>query len=266
MAHITITQRSRRLGCSHSCLLPQGARAGPIGAIRARSSHSSSKRGGDNSEAAADNDNDSSSNRSRSKMHRLPDPDVRRMPIAGPNGVVEPSGPCGPARRHAPAFFALLAVGLVAATVVTRHGQGGGSGSGGGGGGVGLPHLTGAGGAAGVRLSGGGGAPLGEGASRRIHPHIPGCSEPKPSINIHPPTHNADAYDCLQGVDYEDFGSSFPGLSRRDCAAMCGAMPNCRVWSYDPTREGGLCTTRYDNYTSFYAPEVESCVQVWLPS
>lgn len=63
-------------------------------------------------------------------------------------------------------------------------------------------------------------------------------------------------------MDYEDFGSSFPGLSRRDCAAMCGAMPNCRVWSHDPTREGGLCTTRYDNYTSFYAPEVESCVQV----
>lgn len=70
------------------------------------------------------------------------------------------------------------------------------------------------------------------------------------------------AYECIKSVDFEDFGSSFPGLSRRDCAAMCSAMPNCRVWSYDGSRDDGLCTTRYDNYTSFYAPDVESCVQV----
>jgi hypothetical protein len=88
-------------------------------------------------------------------MHRLADPDTRRMPIGGPPTPGEARGVCGVARRHAPAFFALLAVGLVAATIVTRHGEGGSGSSsgGGGGGGTTLPHLTGAGGAAGVRLS-----------------------------------------------------------------------------------------------------------------
>lgn len=163
----------REVALAAAPLFAKGTLAGPIGAIRARSSSkkaaaaappaagTGSKGGSTTTSPKAEADTD---NNNGSSMHRLPDPDVRRMPIAGPGGVDEPAGPCGAARRHAPAFFALLAVGLVATTVVTRHGQGGGGGgnSGGGGGGVGLPHLTGAGGAAGVRLSGG--APLGEGA------------------------------------------------------------------------------------------------------
>lgn len=76
-------------------------------------------------------------------MHRLADPDTRRMPIGGPPTPGEGSGPCGVARRHAPLFFALLAAGLVVLTVMTRHGEGGSSRSGSG---TGLPHLTGAGG------------------------------------------------------------------------------------------------------------------------
>jgi len=201
-------------------------------------------------------------------MHRLADLDTRRMPIGGPSTPGEAAGPCAKARRHAPAFFGLLAVGLVAATIMTRQGEGSGSS----GGGTGLPHLTGAGGAAGVRLSN---SAVDQGASgvRSFGGLIPPlihlqntCLSLSPLI---PSTPMTDAYECIKGVDFEDFGSSFKGLARRDCAAMCNAMPNCRLWSYDASKDGGLCTTRYDNYTSFFSPEVESCVQVrfgWIVS
>ncbi len=133
---------------------------------------------------------------------------------------------CGFARRHASALFALLAVGLVVATVLTRHPS---ETSKGGVGVFGLSGGNGKGGAAAAAAAAGGGS-----------------------------------YECLQNVDYEDFGSSFRGVSRKDCAALCNAMPNCKVWQHSPSKDGGQCTTKYNNYTSFVAAHAgtESCLQL----
>jgi len=69
--------------------------------------------------------------------------------------------------------------------------------------------------------------------------------------------------ECLENIDFEDFGSFFGGVSRRDCAAFCTAMPNCRVWQHVAT-SGGSCNTRYCNHTGFVSMHagVESCVQL----
>lgn len=115
--------------------------------IRGRKFVSPSTSGAGTARNSSSDGGDDSSSTATTTMHRLADPDTRRMPIGGPPTPGEAQGPCGVVRRNAPALFAVLAVGLVALTIMTRHGAGGDSG------GTGLPHLTGAGGAAGVRLN-----------------------------------------------------------------------------------------------------------------
>ena len=162
-------------------------------------------------------------------MHRPLDVDMRathqHRPLEGGagSGRVSTGGAlCAFTYRHASKIFALLAVGLVIATVLTRHPSESASGKGG------FAGLSGP-------LFGGGGS-----STATV----------------------GGAYECIPNVDYQDFGSSFKGVSRRDCAALCNAMPNCRVWQHS-TKAGGSCNTRYNNYTSFVSAYegVESCLQ-----
>lgn len=73
------------------------------------------------------------------------------------------------------------------------------------------------------------------------------------------PSGSKNRFECVRDVTYLDYGSTFPGFSKRQCANLCYAMPNCRVWSLTPEDD---CVVRYGNSTAMPKPGVTSCLQV----